>query len=106
MGNLSRLNIEIPTEVKRKAMHRCIRDGESLSRVVRRMLLDYVEEGPSQEFVSAIKMLNIELHQIVKNAETQSEHVMLQIKKNENETLAKRLEYFAKTQERLRKKKT
>lgn len=101
---LSRLSIDIPLDVKKKLMARCIEDGESMSKLMRRLICGYLGheidlENPPQEFLDAIKALNIELSKQF-NTEITPQKLM-EIKKAENLEIAKRLEYYTKTQARI-----
>lgn len=103
-NKLTRISIDIPLDVKKKFMTRCIEDGESMASVVRRLILTHLGheldlENPPQEFLDAIKALNIELAKQF-NTEITPEKLM-EIKKAENLEIAKRLEYYGKTQARI-----
>lgn len=96
----------MPQDVKRKVMIKCLQEGESLSAVVRRFLAQYADEDnkPTQKFMDTVTALNIELYSMVSKIENFSEEKMLEIKRNENLEIARRLQYYTKTQDRIRKK--
>ena len=103
-GNYARINLEIPTEVKKKVMQKCIDEGENLSKVIRRALYAYISEEPTQDFLEAIKAVNLELLHDFRKSEIVNEEQFLEMRKRENDELARRMDYFAKTQARIKAK--
>lgn len=105
MGNLAKLNIDVPEDVKRKVKSKCAAQGDTLTNVVRRALAAYASDVPSPEFMEAVKSLEIELRAHSPGISPVDEETQKKIAHQESLELAKRMEFFAKHQERMRKKK-